>query len=115
MKKILYLLAFLFVVQNAQAQKNTAKQVVAIYENCTVYAGSTEYAFKNAKTKEPIVFNVLNLPEKGIKTPKLPKNLIDPSKNLEGVPGANPALVGKAFMLLYDAKGELLSVKPIKK
>ncbi len=96
------------------AQKGTT-QVIAIYENCTVYAGSTEYAFKNAKTNEPITFSVLSIPEKGIKIPKVPKNLIESTKNIEGVPGANPAQVGKKFKLTYNQEGELLSVMPHKK
>lgn len=86
-------------------------EIAATYISATFYAGSTHYFFK---TKEDKLFkiNVLNEPEEQVV--KLPKNLLDPNKNLEGPPGANPKLIGKKFMVKTDENGsakELYQVK----
>jgi len=107
---MLLMFALSAVFQVAQAQK----KVLAIYESCTVYTGMTQYNFKDAKTNAPIQVIVSNMPEKGMLVPEVPKNLIDPSKNLEGIPGENPRMVGKKFNISYNAKAEILKVTPIK-
>ena len=118
MKKLLIILVCFSLFGAAQAQKvnkkTPLKEVIAIYEDCTVYAGSTDYSFQDIKTKTSFSVRILNIREKGIFSPKIPKNLIDPSKDLEGVPGANPAVVGKRFKLAYTAQDELISITPTK-
>ncbi|GAB4398276.1 MAG: hypothetical protein OHK0053_16540 [Microscillaceae bacterium] len=95
----------------------TNKEVKVVYAYCTVYAGSTQYFFKT-ETGDTIQVSVLNeaLEEDGdaFPNPKVPNNLVDDSKDLEGVPGENPKMVGKPFLILYNEKDEIVAVKPRK-
>ncbi len=83
----------------------------AIYQDCTVYASATMFFFKTAQG-DTIQVSILN---KGMEeaelSAKVPDNLVDDSKDIEGVPGANPKMVGKKFRIIYDAKGEIVEVK----
>jgi hypothetical protein len=91
------------------------KIVEAIYESCAVYAGSTKYYFKTSDG-ETIELSALNpgMDDEPLYRIKIPNNLIDNAKNLEGPPGANPKLVGKKFNLIYNDKDEIIEVKPLK-
>jgi hypothetical protein len=88
---------------------NTTSERV-IYENCAVYALATEFIFKNMQGEQLLV-QVANSP--GERTTKIPDNLVAPvAEGQEGPPGANPALVGKAFFLIKNEKGEIIEIKP---
>ncbi len=88
-----------------------SKEIEAIYQDCTVYASATMFFFKTAQG-DTIQVSILN---KGMEeaelSAKVPDNLVDDSKDIEGVPGANPKMVGKKFRIIYDAKGEIVEVK----
>ena len=79
---------------------NLAQKVVDVtYQNCTVYAGSTDFLFKR-KDKEQLTIRVSHFPEENQKL-KYPDFLVDQSKDLEGPAGPNTTLVGKNFQLVY--------------
>jgi len=82
------------------------KEVIGIYFSATVYAGSTDYFFKNPKG-ETFNFRQMNLEEE--QTFKLPEGMLESAA--EGVPGANPTMIGKRFRIKYDETGEVASVQ----
>lgn len=100
--------------QNTKEEKVSAqKEVEAIYQDCTVYAGSTIFFFKTIQG-DTIQVSILNKGmEEAEKSAKVPENLVDDSKDLEGVPGANPKMIGKKFKIIYDDKKEVSEVKLI--
>ncbi len=90
------------------------KEVEAIYQDCTVYASSTIFFFKTAQG-DTIQVAILNKGmEEAEKSAKVPENLVDDSKDLEGVPGANPKMVGKKFKIIYNTNDEIVEVKAMK-
>jgi hypothetical protein len=92
-----------------------ANTKVVTYESCAVYAASNEYAFKDEKG-ETILLMVSQLPEtKKEKRVKVPDNMLESTENLEGPPGANPTMVGKAFLLIYDDNEKVIEIKGIEK
>lgn len=95
-------------------KNKAAREIEVIYENCTVYAGSTKYYFKPAEG-ELIEVSVLNkgMEDEEIYRIKIPKNLIDDSKDLEGPPGPNPKMIGKKFKLIYNENDEVIEVRPL--
>lgn len=102
-------------------QKGTS--IVAVFNNCVLYTGKTDYYFtkENGEKIEFAVPNVDGFTKEEIAEMradgmtemdiKFTESMLDPSEDLEGIPGANPALVGKKFLLVYDEKGALLEVK----
>lgn len=90
------------VVTDTEAVETTAtaesRTLLASYQGATVYAGATDYYFEDADN-QIVEFRVSNLPDE--QTVELPDNMLDP-KVVEGPPGANPALVGESFLLIYD-------------
>lgn len=78
-----------------------------IYEGAAVYAGRTDYVFKNT-TGHTMTIGVSNMPEDAATSPKVPANMLESGDDIEGPPGANPELVGKAFYLVYAAGGDRL-------
>jgi hypothetical protein len=100
---------------NTEKETSPTQEIIGIYESCTVYTGSTKYYFKPEKG-EMIEVSALN---KGMEDEekyriKMPDNLIDDSKDLEGLPGANPKMVGKKFKLIYNEQNEVIEIKLIK-
>lgn len=98
--------------QNSEKTANSpAKEIEAVYENCTVYASATIFFFKTAQG-DTVEVSILN---KGMEeaelSAKVPDNLVEDSKDLEGLPGANPQMVGKKFRILYNEKGEATEVQ----
>ena len=79
----------------------------AIYERCTVYAGSTDFYFK-VNTGEKITIRVSNLPDE--REIIIPDNLVG-SGGEEGPPEANPAMVGKVFLIIYDQEDNVTEIK----
>jgi hypothetical protein len=86
-----------------------------VFTDAVVYAGKTDFDFLiDGKTKLiPITFEVYSQIEKGKKVAgyDLPKDLIDPSKDLEGVPGGNPKLIGKKYTI--SIAKDLISIKAL--
>lgn len=91
---------------------NQGKEIIAVYQSCAVYAGSTQYFFISEKG-DSILFSVLNkaLADGETFIAKVPDNLIDDDPNIEGVPGENPKMVGKKFKIIYNSTGEVIEVK----
>lgn len=102
------------VTQDTEEEKTSKqKEIEAIYQDCTVYAGSTIFFFKTTQG-DTIQVSILNKGMEGAeKSAKVPENLVDDSKDLEGVPGANPKMVGKKFKIIYNEKEEVSEVKLI--
>ncbi len=83
-------------------------RVPGVYRSCAVYAGAVEYGFDVAGKR--VLVRVSKL-EDGPQ-PRVPANLVEPvTDKLEGPPGANPAMVGKKFFLIYRA-GKVIRVEP---
>ncbi len=91
---------------------NQNTEIVAVYQSCTVYTGSTQYFFQSEKG-DTIAVSVLNkeLADDETLIAKVPDELIDNNPNLEGVAGENPKMVGKKFKIVYNPKGEVIEVK----
>ena len=102
--------------------------VLATYKNCVVYTGSTDYYFtpegedkeiqlrdRNSVYQFRIINPAFRDAERGPEDVdiRLEDQLIDPSNDLEGIPGANPEMVGKLFLLIYNKDGKLLVVKKV--
>ena len=108
-------------IETPTTEKGTS--VVAVFDDCTMYTGKTDYYFtkENGEKIEFAVPNVDGFTKEEIAEMrangtteidiKFTEAMLDPSEDLEGIPGANPALVGKKFLLVYDEKGVLLEVK----
>ncbi len=89
-----------------------AGATIAIYESATVYAGSTDYAFKPA-SGDLIMIRVSNFEEEKIPNPSIPDNMLESGDDLEGPPGANPEKVGGRYAIYYDDDGNVTSVKDL--
>ena len=85
------------------------KRVKATYETCTVYAGATDYYFRNAAGQR-LEFRNSNFP--GEKAVQVNVKLVDDSGQSEGPPGPNPFWVGKEFFLIYDDAGNIVEAVP---
>ncbi len=110
--RIYFFLALFLLITACQSASNKDKQsqvislpqtreLIGTYKDATVYAGKTDYAFE--VDGQTILVAVSNLEEKN--QPIMPSNLLDP--NSEGIPGANPILVGAKYYLEYDVNGKL--------
>jgi hypothetical protein len=93
----------------------TPATYTGLFNDAIVYTGKTDFDFQiDGKTKLiPVAFEVYSQIEKGKKVAgfDLPKDLIDPSQDLEGLPGGNPKLIGKKYQITI-AK-DLISIKPL--
>ena len=98
-------------------KKDTAstKPVVAdntqkvTYKSATYYTGRVDFFFTDEKGNE-VVVGISNMPEDSGAI--YPPDLLEPTENLEGPPGENPAMVGKSFLLIKNAAGEVREIKP---
>ena len=84
-----------------------------IYQKCISYAGSSELHFKDADGAD-VVVSVMNKLQRTGMTPdepyiKYPEKMIGPPA--EGGAEANPAMVGKAFLLVTGKDGEIAVIK----
>lgn len=80
-----------------------------IYQSATYYTGRVEFHFHDA-TGADVIVNISNFPEDSGAV--YPKYLLESSDSLEGPPGENPAMVGKPFLLIKNAAGEVREIKP---
>ncbi len=88
---------------------------IGVFEEATVYAGSIDFAFKIGKTLKLLRIESQKYYDiedgKKVAGFDLPADLIDPSEDLEGPPGANPKVIGKKYEILL--KGGNISVKAL--
>lgn len=90
-----------------QAAATAEKVIIATYQAATVYAARTDYQFETEEGEMLLIEgNVYD--EKKI---ELPDNMLDDSEDIEGPPGANPALEGKKFKIYYNANGEVYKIE----
>jgi len=90
----------------------TSNEVDAIYLECTVYASTTIFHFKEVIKGDSIDVSVFTEPDTtDVFVPKMPKNMVDDDPNLEGLPGAHPKMIGKKFKIIYNDKKEVIEVK----
>lgn len=102
----LFLLAFcVFGIGQSSVSEVSGNSVEVTYEGATVYTGKTDYAFKNANGRL-IQFSYSNLGEAEPWNPTLPDNMLE--TKVDGVPGPNPELVGKTFLLVYSDEGDMV-------
>ncbi len=80
-----------------------------IYQSATYYAGRVEFHFHDM-TGADVMVNISNMPEDSGAV--YPKYLLESCDALEGPPGENPAMVGKSFLLIKNAAGEVREIKP---
>ncbi|MDX1959731.1 MAG: hypothetical protein SFU98_14240 [Leptospiraceae bacterium] len=98
MNKILLLLTILLSTTFVFAKdKSGTKTIKAKYEDATVYTGYTLYVFKDVASGEKVEIQQVS----GETKVKAPKNLLEDPKEIEGLPGANPKMVGKTFTIKY--------------
>ena len=78
------------------------------YQSATYYTGRVEFHFQDEKG-EDIKVDISNMPEDSGAI--YPKYLLESGDTLEGPPGANPAMIGKPFLLVKNAAGEVKEIK----
>ena len=125
MKNFLLFALVLVLITSCKSKKSTAapeatKDTVAVippvaennqkvtYQSATYYTGRVELHFLDEKGGD-IRVDISNLPEDSGAI--YPKYLLESSDTLEGPPGENPAMVGKPFLLIKNAAGEVKEIK----
>lgn len=76
------------------------------YEDCTVYAASTDFFFKT-ESGESVEVRVSY--DEGAAVVKVPGNMT--VVDTEGPPVMNPKMKGKPFTLIRNSEGELTEIK----
>lgn len=87
--------------------KSVIKEVAATYVSATVYTGYTGYFFKDKKNGKEIQVQ----DAQDLEMVKVPNDLLEDSKDLEGLPGANPKLIGKKYIIKYLKDGKIVVTK----
>ena len=88
--------------------KKTAKNSeFAVYKTISASETHTTYYFK---TLDGISFD-FKVSIEGEPEVKVPHNLLEHAKYLEGHPGANPEMAGKVFEIIYDKDNYVGEVK----
>ncbi len=125
MKKVFLPVLMLLVLASCGGKKNSStteiikdtaitKPVVAdnsqkvIYQNAIYYTGRVEFHFKDAAGADVVVY-ISNMPEDSGAV--YPGYLLESTDTLEGIPGANPAMIGKSFLLVKNTAGEVREIK----
>lgn len=126
MKNIFFSALLLVIIASCNNKKSTAtpaagKDTAAVippvtdnnqkvtYQSATYYTGRVEFHFLDEKGGDVRV-DISNMPEDSGAV--YPKYLLESGDTLEGPPGANPAMVGKPFLLIKNAAGEVREIKP---
>lgn len=78
------------------------------YRSAADYPMHTLYEF-SAANGGSILVNVSR--EEGASSVEMPSNMLEEDEDLEGVPGENPELVGKAFDLHFDKENRVVKVE----
>lgn len=113
MRNIIVTMLLISSISIVAKSKKTTNEVTAIYKDATVYTGYTQYLFTDAKTGKDIEIQATdkNIDPALAKKILVPKDLLeDPEKN-EGLPGANPKLVGKKFKIQYLKNDKIIVTK----
>ena len=79
-----------------------------IYKSATYYTGRVDFYFQDEKGGE-VKVGISNLPEDSGAV--YPNYLLESGEDLEGPPGENPAMVGKPFLLIRNAAGEVREIR----
>ncbi|MFT5165780.1 MAG: hypothetical protein ACI8P3_001009 [Saprospiraceae bacterium] len=79
----------------------------AKYVSAAVYAAATDYVFV-LDDKQQITITVSDV--EGAENPDVPAILLESGEELDGPPGANPALVGKYLTIEQDQSGNYVRV-----
>jgi|CXWL01.1.fsa_nt_gi hypothetical protein len=125
MKNIFFLVSILLVLVSCGSKKSSSstdatkdttatKPIVAdnsqkvTYQSATYYTGRVEFHF-NDEAGADIRIDISNIPEDSGAI--YPKYLLESGDTLEGPPGANPAMVGKPFLLIKNAAGDVKEIK----
>ena len=87
------------------AQELPERYIEVVYENATVYAAKTDYEFKRTDGST-FGISFSHLEEAKDWNPTMPDNMLQEGKDVEGVPGPNPDLVGKSFLLIFGEVGD---------
>lgn len=80
------------------------------YQSAIYYTGRVEFHFQDEKGGD-IRVDISNMPEDSGAV--YPKYLLESGDTLEGPPSANPAMVGKPFLLVKNAAGEVKEIKAV--
>ena len=105
LKWLFSILFFISLVSIAAKRKTTVREIKATYEDAIVYTGYTGYFFKETKTGKKIEIQKVS----GASNVKAPGNLLEDASKIEGLPGANPEMVGKTFTIRY-LKGDKITI-----
>lgn len=124
MKNIFFSALLLVIIASCNNKKSTAtpagKDTVAVtppvtdnnqkvtYQSAIYYTGRVEFHFQDEKGGDVRV-DISNMPEDSGAV--YPKYLLESGDTLEGPPGANPAMVGKPFLLIKNAAGDVKEIK----
>ena len=92
--------------KNKPTEKTTV--VVATYQSCTAYAGSTDFYFKDGAGKTYEFRNPNSEEEKPNVVVSV--ELTERSEENEGPPEANPIWLGKPFALTLSQEGKVLAI-----
>lgn len=79
----------------------------AKYVSAAVYAAATDYVFVQDDGQQ-ITIRVSD--EEGAENPEVPAILLESGEDLDGPPGANPAMVGKYLTIEQDGSGNYVRV-----
>ena len=103
MRNIIVTLLLVSSISIAAKSKKVTSEVIAIYKHAMVYTGYTNYSFTDAKTGKEIEIQATdkNIDPDLAKKIVVPKDLLEDPEKIEGLPGANPKLVGKKFKIQY--------------
>ncbi len=82
--------------------KNEVKE--GVFEDAVVYTGVTQYFFKDSQTGKTFQVNV---PSDEAHKSSVPKNLLEDPNEIEGLPGANPKMIGKKFKITKRKDGSV--------
>ncbi|MBS0658334.1 MAG: hypothetical protein JSR82_08845 [Verrucomicrobia bacterium] len=97
----------------APAKAAATTTIEAIYRNCQFSAGSAKLFFRDAQGKE-IVASVMTKAQRTGMAPdepyvKFPEEMIKVRSSSGS--DANPAYVGKRFLLVFDAEGDVKEIR----
>lgn len=88
----------------------TATTQKVTYTSAAWYTGMVEFHFDD-ETGKDIRVTISHQPEDS--GALYPRYLLESPDTLEGPPGANPAMVGKPFLLVKDTAGEVKEIKAL--
>ena len=114
--RILAALLSLFLLVNCQPKSNsnqpatpppTVEERIGIYRNATIYTGRSDYEFEIDGKR--ILVRISNLDT--LNQPEIPTNLTVPTA--DGIPKANPLLLGSKYKLSFGPQEMLKSIELI--